>query len=273
MVDQVNLTPVTQQVLKSLQRTSDHIDKTTDNIASGQKVNSALDSPTAFFKAQGLNQRVGDLLAVKDDMSQAMSTIEAASIGLRSLATTIEQMRAVVTGARGGSAAERQSAAELFDQLGQQLDSLASDARYSGVSLTSGSPDTLEVSINDNDGTLSISGTAADSAGLGIGSAVTDFNGLASDADIDAVLAQLDGAATTIRARERSFQTDVSVLSVREKFTQGLNDVLGGGADKLIAADLEEDAVNLLALQVRQNLGTASLNLVAEKNNAIASLF
>ena len=273
MIDSVNLTAGIHQVLQSQQRTAALSDITTENLATARKVQSPLDSPTAFYQARNLSNRASDLLAVKDTIGQSLHTIEGASNGLASLNQTIEQIRSITSGARGADAAERQVAAQLFDRVAQQLDSISADASYAGVSLTSAAAQNLEVAINENGETLLVSGAASDRSGLGIGSAVTDFNNLATDADIDAALAQLSAATASIRSREQSFGTDVSILNVREQFTEELSNTLQAGADNLVAADLEEEAANLLALQVRQKIGNVSLNLINEKNNAIADLF
>lgn len=273
MVDSITLTAGLQNALQIQQRVSLDIDRTTENIATGRNVNRAVDDPIAYFKARDLSNRAGDLLQVKDSIGQSLSTIESASIGLEALGRTVDQLRSIVSGARGGTSEEREAAAELYDQVLQQLDQLAGDTGYAGVSLTSGSPDSLDVTINDQGDTLSVSGAAADSTGLGVSSAVSVHNGFATDADIDAALNELGDARSAIRSRESAYLTDVSVLSVREQFSEDLSSTLQVGADSLVNADIEEEAANLLALQVRQKLGVVSLNLIAEKGNAIAGLF
>lgn len=273
MIDTVNLTAATRQVLQYQQRTAGLSERATNTIATGRDVNTAIDSPGAYFQARGLSNRASDLLALKDKIGQSLHTIETASIGLGALDRTVEQLRSIVSAARGGSTAERQGAAKLFDSVAGQLDTIASDSSYSGVSLISGSPQVLNAAINDKGDTLSISGAATDSAGLGIGSALTDYGNFATNADIDAALAGLDAAKGTIRARERSFSSDFTILSIRENFSVEMSDTLQVGSDKLTVANLNEQAANLLALQVRQKLGNVSLNLISENNNAIANLF
>ena len=50
-----------RQNLLSLQSTASLLATTQNNLATGNKVNSALDNPTNFFTAQGLNNRAGDI--------------------------------------------------------------------------------------------------------------------------------------------------------------------------------------------------------------------
>ncbi|MEJ1934652.1 hypothetical protein WDZ92_31015, partial [Nostoc sp. NIES-2111] len=65
--------------LLALQQTSDLMTTTQGRLATGKKVNSALDNPTSYFVAQGLNDRATQLNTLLDGMNNAVSTIQAAS--------------------------------------------------------------------------------------------------------------------------------------------------------------------------------------------------
>ena len=53
-------------------------------------MNSALDNPSSFFTASGLNNRAGDLSRLLDDMGQAVKTIEAADKGMKAITKLVE---------------------------------------------------------------------------------------------------------------------------------------------------------------------------------------
>ena len=57
--------------LLQLQQTSDLITQTQNRLATGNKVNSALDNAISFFTAQGLNSRASDLSSLLDTMSNS----------------------------------------------------------------------------------------------------------------------------------------------------------------------------------------------------------
>ena len=65
----INLTPGMRANLFSLQNTSKNMEITQERLATGLKVNSALDDPINFFAAQEHNLRASDLAARKDGMS------------------------------------------------------------------------------------------------------------------------------------------------------------------------------------------------------------
>lgn len=81
--------------LLSLQNTQRGIDKTQLRLATGLKVNSALDGPQSFFTAQSLNNRASDFSRLLDGVSQSIRTIEAANTGTEALSTLIDQAESI----------------------------------------------------------------------------------------------------------------------------------------------------------------------------------
>ncbi len=69
-------------------------------LASGKKVNSALDNPTNFFTAASLNSRSNDLGGLLDGMSNGIKTLEAADNGLKSIMKTVESLQSAIRQAR-----------------------------------------------------------------------------------------------------------------------------------------------------------------------------
>ncbi len=81
--------------LLSMQNTTRLLDETQLRLATGLKVRSAVDSPTAFFTAQGLNNRASDLNNLLDSMGQGVKTLEAADQGIKSILKLVESMKAI----------------------------------------------------------------------------------------------------------------------------------------------------------------------------------
>jgi flagellin len=114
----VTLSSAVRNNLLSLQNTAALMGKTQERLATGQKVNSALDDPTAFFTASSLNSRASDLNRLLDSVSNATQTIKAADEGLSAITKLVESaqatarqalqkptsttVEATVTGATGG---------------------------------------------------------------------------------------------------------------------------------------------------------------------------
>nr|MBF0682336.1 hypothetical protein [Pseudomonas sp.] len=74
--------------------------KTQERLATGNKVNSALDNPSNFFTASALNSRAGDMNSLMDSMANGIQTLEAADNGLSSITKTLESMQSTLRQAR-----------------------------------------------------------------------------------------------------------------------------------------------------------------------------
>ncbi|WP_207459109.1 flagellin [Azospirillum sp. SYSU D00513] len=140
----VSLTSGMRTNLLQLQKVNGQIERQQNVLATGNKINSALDGPTSFFAAKGLTQRAGDLTALKDTMGQAVSTIKAADKGISAITSMIEQAKGLTTaaysalGSDAGSVATRKSLAAQFNGLKEQIDKLATDSGYAGKNLIAG---------------------------------------------------------------------------------------------------------------------------------------
>ena len=94
------LTAGIRQNLLSLQNTAALQQTTQQRLATGKKVNSALDNAVNYFTAGSLTSRAGELSSLLDAMTNGINTLKATDNGLNSITTTIQQMQATVTQAR-----------------------------------------------------------------------------------------------------------------------------------------------------------------------------
>lgn len=141
----ISLTSGIRSNLLLLQQTSSLLEKTQVRLATGNKINSALDGPAAFFAAKGLTQRAGDLDGLKDGIGQAISTIKAGDAGITEIESFIEQARGLTTQALGALGTDansvklRNSLAAQYNNVLRQIDKAAQDAGYQGKNLLVGS--------------------------------------------------------------------------------------------------------------------------------------
>ena len=96
----ITLSAGVRQNLLSLQNTADMMATTQNRLATGKKVNSALDNPSSFFTSSSLQSRASDMSALLDSMSNGVKTLEAADNGLKSITKTLESMQSTLRQAR-----------------------------------------------------------------------------------------------------------------------------------------------------------------------------
>ncbi|MBX9773994.1 MAG: hypothetical protein K2Y71_06235 [Xanthobacteraceae bacterium] len=166
----------------------------------------------------------------------------------------------------------RQALAQQFDSVRTQIEQLASDASFNGRNLLAGG--TLAIDLNDRgSAAATISGSLVSASNLGIGAASGAGGNFQFDGDIEDVIAGLDVASASLQQMSSGFSAQLSVVSVRENFTKGLSNLLTDGAERLVAADLNEESAMLLALRTRRDLAVTSLSLAAEAEKTALRLF
>lgn len=174
MANDISLTAGMRNNLLSLQQTTKLQGQTQERLASGKKVNSALDNPTNFFAAQSANNRAGDLTSRKDGMSEAVQMVKAADAGITGITALIQSAKGVAQAALATtSTTDRTTFAATFDSLMTQVTQLSSDSGYRGTNLLTGANQTVEFGQTTNAATLQIKGFDATSSGLGVSSALS----------------------------------------------------------------------------------------------------
>jgi len=89
------LSAAVRQNLLSLQDTAALLSTTQNRLASGKKVNTALDNPTNFFTAQGLDNRASDINNLLDSISNGVQVLQAPNTGLTSLQRLVDTARSI----------------------------------------------------------------------------------------------------------------------------------------------------------------------------------
>src|SRR6202165_3589578 len=84
-----------RQNLLSLQSTTELLSTTQNRLATGNKVNSALDKPTNFFTAQGLNNRASDITNLLDSIGNGVQVLQAANTGITSLQKLVDTAKSL----------------------------------------------------------------------------------------------------------------------------------------------------------------------------------
>ena len=95
MTSNIVLTAAVRQNLLSLQGTAEMLSTTQTRLASGKKVNSALDNPTNFFTAAGLDARASDISNLLDSIGNGVQVLQAANTGITSLQKLVDSAKSV----------------------------------------------------------------------------------------------------------------------------------------------------------------------------------
>ncbi len=182
MSSDIVLTSALRSNLLSLQKTQSLIDTTQQKLATGLKVNSALDNPQSFFAAQSLNNRAGDLGRLLDGIGQSVQTIKSADEAIQSLAGLVDQ------------------AESLAEEAGNALDASSDGAVITGDVVFDGETNFTSYTNVDNGDVITLS--------------ATDANG--NDIAIDAATGEGAGGAITISDNETVNEVIAQINAIKE---------------------------------------------------------
>ena len=184
-----------RQNLLALQSTADLMSLTQNRLATGKKVNSALDNPGNFFTSQSLNNRASDLNALLDSIGQAQKTLEAADQGITSLTKLVESAKSVA------------KQALQAPQPGS--------ATYNAVALTSGAVTDEVLGTTGNGTALTVANAQTYSFEIDINGGGTTTVSYTSDASATygEILAGLQSSFATALAAESASASDFELVA------------------------------------------------------------
>jgi flagellin-like hook-associated protein FlgL len=162
----------------------------------------------------------------------------------------------------------RANYANLFNDIIDEINSIAEDSGYDGVNLLKNQ--NFKVNFNEkNTNSLELQGGLYDGTGLGLLSSLTS-GAWATDTEINMSLSVLDNAISVVDLGISKYTSKQSIIDIQQNFMSDIITTLQDGAEKLTVLDTNRETANLLALQARQQLGLTALSLTAQgEQNAV----
>ena len=217
----VSLSAGVRNNLSTLQSTAAQSALIQNRLATGKKVNSAIDSPVNFFTAASLNDRSSQLTGLLDGISNGIQTIQAASKGIDGITKLVGSLQSTVKQAQADAAQNRPTKAGT---------ALATAAE---VALTSKSLKDIALDkklLDDDASAANNTATASNSGNIGLTTANVNI-GISIVAGSTTYEASFDGSNATVRDLVNEInKSGIATAFVDEK---GQLNVKGTGSDAL----------------------------------------
>src|SRR6266849_5960171 len=174
-----------RQNLLSLQSTAELLSTTQSRLATGNKVNSALDNPTNFFTAQGLNNRASDINNLLDSIGNGVQVLQAANTGITSLQKLVDSSKSIASQVlqanvgytpRSNVSSAPIPGATPTNLLGTGTNATVTGAAIPGATATTTKLSALTTAITTSD-SLTIDGKTISFNNSGGGNAITSAGG------------------------------------------------------------------------------------------------
>ncbi|MES1155247.1 MAG: flagellar protein, partial [Pseudorhodoplanes sp.] len=289
MASNITLSSSVRQNLLSLQNTAALSSLTQNRLATGKKVNSALDNPGNFFTSQSLNNRASDLNSLLDSIGQAQQTLKAADQGISSVTKLVESAKSIAKQARQAPqpGSTDYSAVALSGNPTDEV--FAGTGNGTTTTVANGQTYSFEIAVNGGaaqtvsyiaDGSATYAeivaglntalGTALTAAGVDSTDATVTSNAAgtgiqvnATDADIDFVISNSASAGLTAAAYNSTSLLD-SIGTSGTSLTLAVN----GGANQTVTFGTGAGQVSTLA-ELATKLNTISGVSATASNSAL----
>jgi flagellin-like hook-associated protein FlgL len=150
-MSEITLSSAVRNNLLSLQNTANLLGKTQERLATGLKVNSALDDPSSFFTAASLNSRAGDLNRLLDSVGLAVQTIKAADEGISAITKLVESAQATARQALQAASTTAVATSTIDHSATGDLTGLAGVADGDQFSVKVGAAAAVNITIDTGD--------------------------------------------------------------------------------------------------------------------------
>jgi flagellin len=251
-----------RQNLLSLQSTASLLATTQNDLATGNKVNSALDNPTNFFTAQSLNNRASDISNLLDGIGNGVQVLQAANTGITSLQSLVASAQSIanqVLQSPVGYSAKSSvtSVAVTGATANNLLGTLATAVKVTGSQILNDNT-TSHVAISANTQLVGTAGGSSDD----LQTAVTNGSTLT-----------VDGKTITFSTGSTAVATDASgnvTIGIGSGSTLAVSDVLSA-IDTITGAGAGASTVDATGHLVLST-GTTQNLVIAGTGNALAAL-
>jgi len=168
----------------------------------------------------------------------------------------------------GLDTASRNALQNDFTALRDQLSTIVQTAQFNGKNLITSGASNLEVLGSVQGATISVNSRSMDTTSLGIQTA-----SLFSASGAATALTQINSAIDSVASSLASFGSAARRIEIQTDFTSQLVDAMKAGVGNLVDADLAEESANLVALQIKLQLGIQALSIANSGPGLILKLF
>jgi flagellin len=268
----VTLSAGIRSALLSLQGTAARTSAIQTRLATGKRVNSALDNPQSFFTAQSLNARASQLTVLLDNVVQTQQTLKTVTQSIGTLTKLVQSAKSLAQQAR--QAEPPQASYDAIEVTGSvNVAGEAAGAGAGNVDTSGGftaNVDGLQIQVGASTYTVSAPGAE------GIGAIVSRINNTAGLGPGGAVTASLDGSGRFLTLTANSTDTSFQVQNSAAATALGVAGLTGTSTNLLQAVSgLSGTSLTVQSqgggTTVNFGIGAGQVSTLQEFQSALAS--
>jgi flagellin len=230
-------------------------------LASGSRITRASDDAAGLAIGTQLQSDVAVLSQASTNAAQASSILQTADGGMSSIADILQRMKALATSAASGNVTDAQRTADIdteYQQLLQEIDSIATGTRYSNSSLLDGSSNFATgvdflVGTNSAD-TITVTIASVTAADLGL-----DGTDLTTQANASGMIDTLTTAIDTLTQNRALIGAAESRFSFHSQSISTTSENTDAAQSTIMDADVAAEKSALASADVKTQASVAAL--------------
>jgi flagellin len=242
-------------------------------LSSGKRINSASDDAAGLGISERMSSMVTGNTAASRNIDDGKSLLQVGESALGSVSSLLQRMRELSVQADNGtySSVDKTSLNNEFDQLSTEIDHIASNTSFNGVTLLNGGLAgglQLHISYLSTD-TMSISLATMNAAALSVGTSTTD---LSTSAGAQFAISTIDAALNTVSAKRSDIGSVLNRLDFTTDALAASNTQTLAAKSRIVDADMAMEASNMSKYRILQQSSISMLQQANQSNQSVLSL-
>ena len=241
---------------RNLTNSTDALSKSFQRLSSGLRVNSAADDAAGLQIGSRLQAQVNGLNQGARNANDGISLAQTAEGALDETTNMLQRMRVLALQSANGSntSADRGALNKEYTELKTEIDRVASDTTFGGVTLLDGTYTAAFQVGADANQTIDISiSVAMNSTGLAVSTGIdTANNAQTAVGELDAALATLNDTRADLGAKQNRFSSTVRNLT-------NIAENVSASKSRIMDADFAQESASMARNTVMQQAASSML--------------
>ncbi len=261
----------------NLKSTNRRISSHQEHLGTGKRINRAADSPANYVIVRKMTAKENALVQAQENVGDAMAAMQEADSALAQIEDIILNMKELAQQAQSDTVgpSEREAIEYEINQYLAEIDDIAEDTNWQGVSLLSGSLDwTLQVGEKSED-TLqfALSSSETEAKGFTAGDlGLVDLQATSSEEAAD-TWAKLNEAEKSVLACEERIGATINRMRLKEDALVSAQTNTAAAISRIQDTDIAQEQMLLAKENILQQISLVMLTQSAEAPGAFMSLF
>jgi flagellin len=258
----VNTNVAAIDAANNLNTTETALEKSTQQLSSGLRINSAADDAAGLTISESLQSQINGVDQANRNAQDGVSLVQTASGALTQVQQMLQRIRelAVQYGNSTLNTTDKTAIQTEVNELMSEISQIGSTSQFNGITLLNAAA-TLTFQVGANDGetiTVSTVDLATTVGTISLGTSTTLST-------IDGAISAVSGLASTFGAVQNRLQYTMANLSTYEENLTAAN-------SRIMDVDMASAMTSFTSQQVLQQAGTAMLSQAQKLPDAVLSL-